>query len=132
MPGWTHGASPAERDTAGRDWRASQAGWDRQTLWGRNANWWRTDPGFRGYAGARAGFFFIPERGYVAAPPAYERHYWPPGDVLPSWYWSYEIGDYQRYDLPTPPDGCRWVWVDDDVALIDGDGYILDVVRNVW
>jgi Ni/Co efflux regulator RcnB len=74
----------------------------------------------------------VPGRGYVRAPPIYQRHYWPPGDILPEWYWRYEIADYGRYGLPMPPDGCRWVWVDDDVALIDADGFILDVVRNVW
>jgi Ni/Co efflux regulator RcnB len=129
---WGRQGAPADREAAGRNWRAAEAGWDTHTLWRRNPGWWRTDRSFRGYGGVRAGFFFVPGRGYVRAPPIYQRHYWPPGDILPEWYWRYEIADYGRYGLPMPPDGCRWVWVDDDVALIDADGFILDVVRNVW
>lgn len=70
--------------------------------------------------------------GYVSAPPPYLRRYWPPGDMLPSWYWRYRILDYEQYGLPMPPDGCFWVWMDDDVALIESNGFIVDVVRNVW
>ena len=130
---WNRPASLAERNQAGQGWRQAHRGWDNQTVWRQNQNWWRSDRAFRLYSGVRAGFFFIPELGYVSAPPEYERHYWPAGDTLPRWFWRYTVGDYGRYGLPTPPYGCAWVWVDDDIALIDlSDGYILDVVRNVW
>jgi hypothetical protein len=32
-----------------------------------------------------------------------------------------------------PPPGCAWIWVDDDIALVDlDDGDVLDIVHNVW
>jgi Ni/Co efflux regulator RcnB len=43
------------------------------------------------------------------------------------------VRDFWRYGLPAPPNGCVWVWVGQDVALIDlDDGYILDIIPNVW
>lgn len=132
LTGWSHANEPGDREAAGRDWRASHAGWDQRAVWRGRPNWWRSSPAFQGYYGARDGYFWVPEIGYVSAPSPYLRHYWPPGDMLPSWYWQYRILDYERYGLPTPPDGCFWVWMDDDVALIEQGGFIVDVVRNVW
>ncbi|MDE2357572.1 MAG: RcnB family protein [Alphaproteobacteria bacterium] len=75
----------------------------------------------------------MPDFGYVAVPPQYQMRYWRAGDTLPVWFWRYVVRDYAAYGLPPPPDGCAWVWVDDDVALIDlDDGYILDIVHNLW
>jgi len=123
----------ADRDRAGQEWRSEHHGWDQRSPWKRDPDWWRHDSGFRLFLGPRLGFFFIPDLGYIAAPPAYQDHYWRIGDDLPQWFWRYQVRDYWRYGLPEPPDGCAWVWVDDDVALIDlDDGYILDIVHNVW
>ena len=122
-----------DRDHAGQQWRDQHRGWDHDAPWRRDPFWWRKDRGFRFYYGPRIGFFFIPEFGYVAAPSQYQVHYWRAGDYLPDWFWRFVVRDYQSYGLPPPPDGCAWVWVDDDVALIDrSDGYILDIVHNVW
>ncbi len=71
--------------------------------------------------------------GCIAVPSQYEHGYWTPGSYLPNWLWRFKVTDYWRFGLPEPPDGCVWVWVDNNVALIDtSDGYILDIVRNVW
>jgi hypothetical protein len=81
-----------------------------------------------GCGSARTGFFFIPELGYVSVSVEYRvrRH-------AAGWFWRYKIRDYWTYGLPQPPDGCAWIWVDDDVALIDvSDGYILDIEHNIW
>jgi Ni/Co efflux regulator RcnB len=133
LAGWNRAVRGPDRDQAGQQWRQSHAHWDNASPWRRDPNWWRGDASFRLFSGARLGFFFIPEIGYVSVPSQYEKHYWQAGDTLPSWFWRYVVNDYERYDLPQPPDGCVWVWVDNDVALIDAsDGYILDIVHNAW
>jgi len=71
--------------------------------------------------------------GYISVPHQYRRHHWQAGQYLPNWFWRYAVREYWSYGLPDPPDGCAWVWVNNDVALIDlSDGYILDIVHNVW
>lgn len=130
---WSRGLHGPDRDRAGRDWRDQHRNWDRNSPWRRDPNWWRHDRGFRRYLGPRLGFFFIPDLGYYAVPSMYEQRYWTVGEYLPNWFWRFEVRDYYRYGLATPPDGCAWVWVDDDVALIDlSDGYIIDIVHNLW
>lgn len=131
--GWNRALRGHDRDLAGQQWRAQHRGWDANSPWRRDRNWWRHSGGFRLYVGPRAGFFFIPAIGYVAAPSQYQNHYWSVGEYLPSWFWRFVVSDYQAYGLPAPPDGCAWVWVNADLALIDlDDGYILDIVHNAW
>jgi len=130
---WDRAATGPARSQASQQWRQANSGWDSHALWRRNADWWRTSSAFRLFSGARIGFFFIPEQGYVAVPAEYQTHYWRTGDQLPDWFWRYAVRDYWNYGLPQPPDGCTWVWVDNDIALIDAsDGYILDIVHNAW
>lgn len=130
---WNRNLHGRDRDQAGGQWRRQHHDWDRASPWRSDPNWWRHNRSFRFYFGQRIGFFFIPDYGYVVVPPEYQQHYWRAGDSLPQWFWRYEVKDYWTYGLPEPPDGCAWVWVDDDVALIDlDDGYILDIVHNVW
>jgi len=133
LSGWNRTVRGPDRDQAGQQWRQGHAGWDSHALWRQDTNWWRHDSSFRLFLGPRIGFFFIPSIGYVSVPQQYERHYWRAADDLPRWFWRYEVREYWRYGLPQPPDGCLWVWVDNDVALIDAsDGYILDIVHNAW
>ena len=114
-------------------WREANSGWVNRTPWRANANWWRGNSAFRQFGGARFGFFFIPGLGYVSAPAEYRSRQWRSGEALPSWFWGYAVRDYWNYGLPQPPIGCGWVWVNDDVALIDlSDGYILDIEHDVW
>ncbi len=121
------------RVQAGQQWRQAHAGWDQGAAWRRDRNWWRGNSAFRLFVGARSGFFFIPAIGYVSVPVAYRQHEWRPGEYLPRWFWRYEVRDYWSYGLPQPPYGCAWVWVNNDVVLIDtSDGYILDIDYNVW
>ena len=75
----------------------------------------------------------MPQRGYIALPRQYRDHHWRAGEYLPGWFRAYSVSHYERYGLPRPPRGCAWIWLNGDVALIDrSDGYILDVVHNVW
>jgi Ni/Co efflux regulator RcnB len=118
---------------AGQQWRQQHQRVDRGAVWRSNRDWWRQDAGFRLFSGVRIGFFFVPEVGYVSAPRGYWGRQWRAGDVLPRWFWRYEVRDFWRYGLPAPPNGCAWVWVNDNVALIDlYNGYILDIVYNVF
>ena len=58
---------------------------------------------------------------------------WNTGEYLPLFFLNYEVRDYQNYGLPPPPPNCSWVWVNNNVVLIDRfDGYILDEIDNVW
>ena len=130
---WSRTVRGPDRDQAAQQWRQGHHDWDSRTPWRGNTDWWRGDSGFRLFSGARIGFFFIPEMGYVSVPQEYQHHYWRAGDTLPNWFWRYQVRDYDRYGLPQPPDGCVWVWLDGDVALMDtSDGYILDIVHNLW
>jgi Ni/Co efflux regulator RcnB len=130
---WNRTVRGPDRDQAGVQWRQGHANWDSRSPWRSNPNWWRGDRSFRLFLGPRIGFFFVPDFGYVRPPAQYERRYWRTGEFLPNWFWRYEVREYWRLDLPRPPDGCIWVWVDNDVALIDAsDGYILDIVHNAW
>jgi Ni/Co efflux regulator RcnB len=133
LSGWNRAAAGPAREQAGQQWRQAHSGWDNGARWRGNQNWWRGDAGFRLFGGERIGFFFIPELGYVSAPAEYRSHHFRAGDQLPNWFWRYQVRDYWNYGLAEPPDGCAWVWVNNDVALIDAsDGYILDIDHNVW
>ena len=133
LNGWTSGQPAEQRSANGRQWRDDHRGWSNSAVWAGNPNWWRNSRAFSRYDGVRTGFFFIPGRGYISAPREYEHRYWAAGEMLPQWFWQYGVGAYDDYGLPQPPEGCAWIWVDDDVVLIDlSDGYILDVVRSVW
>jgi Ni/Co efflux regulator RcnB len=133
LSGWTRAITGADRNQADQQWRQSHSGWDSSAPWRQNQNWWRGNAAFRLFFGERLGYFFIPELGYIVVPAEYQNHFWQAGDTLPSWFWQFQVNDYWNYGLPQPPDGCLWVWVDNDIALIDGsDGYIIDIVHNAW
>lgn len=102
-------------------------------MWRRDPNWWRGDPGFRGYSGPRVSFFFAPGYGYYSVPREYWGRRWGAGAYLPAFFLRYAVADYEAYGLPPPPYGCEWVWVNNDVLLVDrSDGYILDEIDNVY
>jgi len=125
----------AARDQSAQVWRQQNQSWDRTAVWRQQPDWWRYDRAFFGFGftGVRVGFFFVPDRGYIALPRQYRNRIWRPGDYLPAWFRAYAVRDPWRYGLPRPPRGCVWIWLNGDVALIDRrDGYILDIARRVW
>jgi Ni/Co efflux regulator RcnB len=114
-------------------WRGGHASVASGTVWRSNRNWWRTNSRFRGYNGPRANYYFAPGYGYYAVPRAYRGHHWRMGDLLPLFFLRYVMRDYRDYGLPTPPPGCAWIWVGNDVLLVDmSDGYIIDEIDNVY
>lgn len=115
------------------DWRDYHRDWDRDARWRRDHDWWRGRPEFRLYVGARAGFWFAPGYGYYRVPETYRDRHWEAGEYLPAFMWEYQVADWSDYDLPPPPYGCAWVWIDGGVALIDlSDGYVLEVQYGLW
>ena len=96
-------------------------------------NWWRNNTWFRGYSGLRMNFYFAPGYGYYSVPRQYYGRSYRIGDYLPSVFWRYRANSWSWYGLPAPPPGCAWVYVDNNIYLIDlFDGYIIDVAYQVW
>lgn len=124
-----------DRDRDRREWRNRfdsrrwQQNWTRQ----RGYDWWRNDRRFRGWSGVRLGFYFAPGYGYYSVPRNYYGRQYYEGQYLPSIFWRYRLDDYRTYGLGYPPEGTRWVYVDNSIYLIDEyDGYIIDVIRDAW
>ena len=114
-----------------RRWNEQQ--WRRQFEMNRRADWWRQDHRFRNWNGVRAGFYFAPGYGYYSVPRSYWNRHWQVGQYLPDVFWRYQVNDYRTYGLGYPPEGTRWVYVDNSIYLIDQyDGYIVQIIRNAW
>ncbi|MFN3930912.1 MAG: RcnB family protein [Brevundimonas sp.] len=108
-------------------------------VWRRDWNrrhghdWWRSDRRFRGYSGVRIGFYFAPGHGYYSVPRSHWGQRYHAGQYLPSIFWRYSLDDWRTYGLGYPPEGARWVLVDNHIYLIDRyDGYIIDAVYDAW
>ena len=81
----------------------------------------------------RIGFYFAPDYGHYSVPRQYWNQRWSEGQYLPSIFWRYQLNDYRTYGLGFPPQGTRWVYVDNHIYLIDDyDGYIIEVVYDFW
>jgi Ni/Co efflux regulator RcnB len=117
----------------GQSWRQGHSSWQSHGIWQRDRNWWRHDRRFGGYNGLRIGFFFAPGWGYYEVPRQYYGYRWAVGQYLPQAFWQYQVSDYWNYGLPEPPYGCAWIWLNGSIALVNlSDGYIIDMVYNVW
>jgi len=102
--------------------------------WSRdNRDWWRGRPEFRGYAGARSGYWFAPSYGYVRVDPRFARHSWRRGDYVPAAYRGYYVIDPYFYGLRPPPRGYRWVHLDNHIALVAiTNGLIVEMLMGVY
>lgn len=96
-------------------------------------NWWRNDRRFRGWNGIRVGFYFAPGFGYYNVPRQYyNRHYYA-GSYLPSFFWRYQVSDYNYWGLPPAPPGTAWIYVNNWILLVDlWDGYIIEAIPDAW
>ena len=105
--------------------RNGYAGGNLQNWSGRNfrlqGDWWRGRAGFNGYYGHRAGYWFAPGWGYYQVDPRWYDFDWVVGAVVPYELQSYAISDPYAYGLPPPPYGCEWIFLGDQIALIDLD-----------
>ena len=81
----------------------------------------------------RIGFYFAPGYGYYNVPRSYWGRRYYEGDFLPSLFWRYELRDWAYWGLPYPPAGTMWVFVDNNIYLVDRyDGYIIEAVYDAW
>ena len=129
---WNNGR---DRDRQHREFRQRFNGdqWRRDFYRNHRSDWWRNDRRFRGYNGVRVGFYFAPGWGYYSVPRSYWGRSWSVGQYLPDAFWRYQLNDWRTYGLGYPPEGTRWVSVDNTLYLIDEyDGYIIDVIRDAW
>jgi Ni/Co efflux regulator RcnB len=91
-------------------------------------DWWRGRSDFRGYYGRREGFWFAPGYGYYEVDPRWWGFDWVVGSIVPYDLQEYAVSDYWNYGLPAPPYGCEWIFLGDQIVLIDlGSGAILEV-----
>lgn len=91
-------------------------------------DWWRGRAGFNGYYGHRAGYWFAPGWGYYQVDPRWYDFDWVVGAVVPYELQSYYISDPYAYGLPPAPYGCEWIFLGDQIALIDlGTGQIVQI-----
>jgi len=91
--------------------------------WGRNSrlsgDWWRGRRGFERYEGHRNGFWFAPGWGYYQVDPRWYGYDWEIGGVVPYQLRSYYVSDPYDYGLPPAPYGTAWVFLGDQIVLID-------------
>lgn len=70
----------------------------------------------------------VRKNGHVVRKKEVKRHRWVRGHRVPGWQRYREV-DYRRYHLNRPPQGHRWVRVDNDFLLIAaGTGLIAGII----
>ncbi len=103
--------------------RQYQGGQYQGRTWNRNSrlsgDWWRGRRGFEGYGGHRSGFWFAPGWGYYQVDPRWYGYDWEIGAVVPYELRSYYVSDPEDYGLPPAPYGAAWVFLGDQIVLID-------------
>ena len=103
--------------------RQYQGGQYQGRTWNRNTrlsgDWWRGRRGFEGYGGHRSGFWFAPGWGYYQVDPRWYGYDWEIGAVVPYELRSYYVSDPEDYGLPPAPYGTAWVFLGDEIVLID-------------
>jgi Ni/Co efflux regulator RcnB len=96
----------------------------------RRAETWRNRNEWRGYQGARAGYWYAPGYGYRRVDPRY-RGTWRRGGRVPVVYRSYYVQDPYYYGLRPAPRGYRWVYADNNFVLMAmATGLIAEVIAN--
>jgi Ni/Co efflux regulator RcnB len=91
---------------------------------------WRGRNEWRDYRGARSGYWYAPGYGYHRVNPRYSNN-WRRGGYVPPAYRGYYVQDYGYYGLRPPPRGYRWVYADNNFALMAlTTGLIAEIVRN--
>lgn len=59
----------------------------------------------------------LAKKAVPCVPPGQARK-WQVGERIPGTTPWYEVRDYDRYDLPVPPDGSRYVLIDNDLVRV--------------
>jgi Ni/Co efflux regulator RcnB len=91
---------------------------------------WRDRDEWRGFRGAREGYWYAPGYGYERFEPRW-RGAWRRGGYVPGPYRHYYVQDWGYYGLRPPPPGYRWVYGDGNFVLMAlTTGLIADVILN--
>ncbi|MDB5444114.1 MAG: hypothetical protein JWP73_2490 [Phenylobacterium sp.] len=91
---------------------------------------WRGRDEWRGFQGARQGYWYAPGYGYERVEPRW-RGAWRRGGYVPGAYRHYYVQDWGYYGLRPPPPGYRWVYADGNFVLMAlTTGLIADVILN--
>lgn len=97
----------------------------------RDANWHNRSE-WRGYRGARAGYWYAPGYGYYRVNPAWANN-WRRGGYVPPAYRGFYVQDWGYYGLRPPPRGYRWVYADGNFVLMAvATGLIADIILNAY
>jgi Ni/Co efflux regulator RcnB len=99
----------------GQGWNGGGQGWNR----GGGDGWWRGRQGFGNYEGRRDGEWFAPGWGYYRPDPYYADYSWGVGVFVPFGLRSYYVEDPYAYGLDAAPYGYRWIFLDNQMVLID-------------
>jgi Ni/Co efflux regulator RcnB len=86
---------------------------------GRGRAWWNGRRGFEGYEGRRDGYWYAPGRGYYRPGPYAYGYGWSVGAYVPFALQSYYVEDPYDYGVEPAPYGYRWIFLDDELVLID-------------
>ena len=111
----------------GRVTTRSAVRWDRD-----NPNWWHGHPGFAGYHGPRQGYYYAPHHGYYVVPRTYWGRTWVVGATVPASMRVYVVSNPAFYGLTVAPAGYRWIYVNNNITLINRSGVIVRSVPRVW
>jgi Ni/Co efflux regulator RcnB len=126
--------APVERDVRQDVRHDVRADVDHGRVWAPgNRSWWRGRPEFARYAGPRAGFWFVPGRGYINPGPRWFGYGWRVGAFVPPALRGYAVVDPYVYGLPPASHGLRYVYLGNNVALISmHNGRIVRMVPDVY
>lgn len=123
--------SPREQRELDRDRREIRQGQRELRYDRRRADTWRDRAEWRGYRGARSGYWYAPGYGYRPVDRRWRNHAWRRGEYVPVVYRSYYVQDPYYYGLRAAPPGHRWVYMNNDFVLMAlATGLIADVIRD--
>ncbi|MEW5687178.1 MAG: RcnB family protein [Pseudomonadota bacterium] len=112
-----------EIERSRRDVRQSERRYQRE-----RAETWRDRAEWRGYRGARQGYWYAPGYGYQ---PINRGYTWRRGAYVPRAYRGYYVQDPYYYGLREPPRGYRWVYADGNFVMMAlATGLISEVLLN--
>jgi Ni/Co efflux regulator RcnB len=113
-----------DHDRGWRDRGDYHGGWrDRDAHWRDRDEW-------RGWRGARSGYWYAPGYGYYRVNPGWRAN-WRRGGYVPPPYRRFYVQDWRYYGLRPPPPGYRWVYADGNFVLMAlATGLIADVILN--
>ncbi len=129
--------TPAEQNRLAhdrQDVRQQQGQLNQAQRWNRtDRRWMQQRREFQAYGGRRTGFWFAPGYGYVRVDPRFSGYGWRVGGIVPWQLRNYAVADPWFYGVEPAPPGFRWVWLDNNLALINlRSGAIVRVVWNIF